>query len=337
MFGINFIKAQPTTYVLHYVNGKIRHQGSGISFFFYGPNSSIVSVPIGSSEAPFIFQEVTSDFQAVSIQGQITYRIADPLRVSGLLNFTLDQKGLRYASDDPEKLGPRLVNLVQVLTRKQIETLPMRQAIRATDQVVTAVSGALIALPEVSALGVEILGLSLTAIKPTPDAARALEAEAREQLLREADEAIYRRRNASIEQERTLKENEFNTEIAVRLKQREIKETEMESERIELDKRAALNAAALQSKIQLEEKNKSFVALNVENQRAEADAKAYALAAAMKALSETDPKIIQSLASLHMRPDQLVASAFSGIASRADQIGQLNISPDLLRELMGRK
>ena len=35
-----------------------------------------------------------------------------------------------------------------------------------------------------------------------------------------------------------------------------------------------------------------------------------------------------------MKPEQLIAVAFQRIADWADKIGQLNISPDLLRELM---
>ena len=35
-----------------------------------------------------------------------------------------------------------------------------------------------------------------------------------------------------------------------------------------------------------------------------------------------------------MKPDQLIAIAFREMAERADKIGQLNLSPDLLRELM---
>ena len=87
------------------------------------------------------------------------------------------------------------------------------------------------ASPELAALGLEILGVSLLAIKPTPDSARALEAEAREQLLKEADEALYRRRNASIEQERAIKENELGTELAVELKKRQIRDAEIDTER----------------------------------------------------------------------------------------------------------
>jgi hypothetical protein len=36
-----------------------------------------------------------------------------------------------------------------------------------------------------------------------------------------------------------------------------------------------------------------------------------------------------------MKPDQLVALAFHDLADRAEHIGQLNISPDLLMELLG--
>jgi hypothetical protein len=37
-----------------------------------------------------------------------------------------------------------------------------------------------------------------------------------------------------------------------------------------------------------------------------------------------------------MKPEQLIARSFQGIAQRADKIGELNISPDLLGSLLGR-
>jgi hypothetical protein len=37
-----------------------------------------------------------------------------------------------------------------------------------------------------------------------------------------------------------------------------------------------------------------------------------------------------------MKPEQLIAFAFQELASKADKIGQLNISPDLLRELLDK-
>ena len=56
----------------------------------------------------------------------------------------------------------------------------------------------------------------------------------------------------------------------------------------------------------------------------------------MKALSQTDPKTIQALASIGMEPGQLVSLAFRELAENADKIGQLNVSPELLRELLAR-
>src|SRR5438046_3087514 len=136
MIGIRFLKVQPTTYLLQYKRGKVVREGVGLAFFFYAPTTSLVAVPIGSTDAPFIFKEVTSDFQDIAIQGQVTYRITDPKKVSELLNFTLDASGRNYVSDDPEKLPQRVINVVQVLTRNQLQNLTLRDALRASDTLV---------------------------------------------------------------------------------------------------------------------------------------------------------------------------------------------------------
>lgn len=103
MFGFRFAKFQPSEYVLRYRNGKIVKEGAGLSFYYYAPTTSIVVVPVGSVDVPFIFEEVTSDFQTVTVQGQITFRIVDQKKIAGLLNYTLDMRGKGYAADDPKK------------------------------------------------------------------------------------------------------------------------------------------------------------------------------------------------------------------------------------------
>ena len=54
----------------------------------------------------------------------------------------------------------------------------------------------------------------------------------------------------------------------------------------------------------------------------------------MQALEKADPRIVQALAAVGMQPGQLIAQAFGGIAERAERIGQLNVSPELLNSLM---
>ena len=337
MFGIKFIKAQPTVYLLQYKRGAIAREGAGLAFFYYAPTTSLVAIPVASTDAPFIFEESTADFQGVTVQGQVTYRVADPRKLGGLMNFTLDARGQNYVSEDPQKLPQRVINVVNVLARAELQSLKMREAIRASDAIVKKVRAALASSGEIAQLGLEILGLSILAIKPTPETARALEAETREQLLKEADEAIYARRNSAVEQERAIKENELNTEIAVENKKRQIRETQMEAERAVQEKQHQIEQAGMAAKVLLESKRKEHVALTAQNAKVEADARAYGISTSMQALGSVDARTLQALASVGMKPEQLVAVAFQELAGRADKIGQLNISPDLLRELMQKK
>jgi regulator of protease activity HflC (stomatin/prohibitin superfamily) len=335
MFGIRFVKVEPSDFVLQYKRGQIVREGAGLSFFYFAPTTSLVLVPIGSVDVPFIFEEVTADFQQVTVQGQITYRVADPKKLSQLMNFTLAPSGKGYASDDPAKLPQRLINHAHVLTRASLKSLALREALGQSENLVSSLRQGLQAAEALTSLGVEVLGLSILAIRPTPETSRALEAEAREQILREADEAIYARRNAAVEQERANKENDHKTEIAVENNKSQIKETQMEG-RNPCSRRARTPGGGNGAKIVLEKKNKDFVSLSTANAREEADAKAYALAAVMKAVSQTDPKSLQALVSVGMQPGQLVALAFRELAQSADKIGQLNVSPELLRELLAR-
>jgi hypothetical protein len=293
-----------------------------------------VAVPVASTDVPFIFQETTADFQGVTIQGQVTYRVGEARRLAGLLNYTLAPNGQTYASDDPEKLPERVIHVINVLARAELQKLPLREAIRASDELVKAVKAGLVASEEITSLGLEVLGLSILAVKPTPETARALEAETREKLFREADEAIYARRNSAVEQERAIKENELNTEIAVENKKRQIRETQMEAERSVQEKKHIQQKEALEANIGLENRRKNLVALAADNARAEADARAYGVSTTMKALGSADTKILQALATTGMKPEQLIAFAFQELAGNAEKIGQLNISPDLLRELL---
>lgn len=337
MFGIKFIKVQPTTWLMQYRNGKIVREGGGLSFFYYAPTTSLVSVPIGSAEAPFIFEETTADYQTVTIQGQLTYRVDDPQRLAGLLNFTLNPSGSKYVSDDPEKLPERIVNAFKVLARAEVIQLKLREATRAEKVISDNVRARLVEADEIQALGIEVLGLSILAIKPNPETSRALEAHAREQLLKEADEAIYARRNSSVEQERAIKENELNTEIAVETKKRQIRETQMDAERSVQQKKHEMAEAEMAASVHQENQRKELVSLTAENTRTEADAKAYGVSTTMQAIGSVEPRVLQALASAGMNPDQLIAVAFQDIAGRADKIGNLNISPELLSQLMSKK
>src|SRR6476620_6598193 len=122
---LSFMKVPPTTYVLQYKRGQIKREGAGLSFIYYAPTSTIVAIPLASADVPFVFQESTADFQAVTIQGQLTYRVADPKRLASLLDFSVDQRRA-YHSDDPRKLPERLIHTLQTLTRAIMQRLVLK-------------------------------------------------------------------------------------------------------------------------------------------------------------------------------------------------------------------
>jgi regulator of protease activity HflC (stomatin/prohibitin superfamily) len=315
MFGVRYFKASPTTFVMQYVNGRVKREGVGLSFFYFAPSSTLVAAPVGSADAPFIFNETTADFQTITVQGHLTYRVADPMRLAALLDYSVRPDGA-HESDDPDKLPLRVTHAAQNAMRAEIQGRPLRAALVEADVIARRVRTALMESPALAALGVELLNFSILAIKPAPETSKALEAEARERLLREADDAIYSRRNNAVEKERTIRENELNTEVAVQTKQREIEETR------------------LAGQIALEEERRRLVGAEAENSKTRADAQAYAVEATLKPLAALDPKSLQVLACGSADPRLLVAMAFQEIAANAAKVGTLNISPDLLETLL---
>ena len=249
------------------------------------------------------------------------------------MNFTLKANGNEYVSEDPGKLPQRVVNTVQVQLRAALQGQNLQALLRESEGLVQAVRDGLRQPDGLPSLGLELVSLAVLAIKPTPDTARALEATVREQILKDADDALYVRRNAAIEQERAVKENELNTEIAVEAKKRQIRETQMEAERALLDKRQQIQAQEMQGQISHEKENETLTELRAANARREADAKAYAMGALVKTVSAVDPKVLQALALGSAEPGTIIAAAFQELAQNAGKIGELNISPDLLQQL----
>jgi hypothetical protein len=185
---------------------------------------------------------------------------------------------------------------VQTLTRAETQRLPLAAALTDASGLGTRVLAGLRTADAVVRLGVEILGLSVLAVRPTPESAKALEAEAREALQRRSDEAIYARRNAAVEHERRIKESELQTEIA------------------------------------LEERRARLLDERVANDRKEAESRAFALETTLAPVRGLDWRMLMALRGGD--PASTIALAFQELAANAGRIGEVNISPDLLRTLV---
>jgi hypothetical protein len=206
-------KSEPTEYILAYSNGRIFRQGAGQAFWYWSPNTSIALVPISTIDAPFVFNETTGNFQAVTVQGQMTYRITAPQTIVDLLNFTINPRSRQYLSEDPAKLKQRIINVIQMYTRDLLQGLTLEESLRGATTLAETVLGRVREDETLRSLGVECSGLFFTSIKATPEMSKALEAEYRESLQKRADQAIYSRRADAVEQERKIKQNELSTQV----------------------------------------------------------------------------------------------------------------------------
>ncbi|HEU5229564.1 MAG TPA: SPFH domain-containing protein [Ktedonobacteraceae bacterium] len=253
---IEYFKSEPTEYILAYSNGKIARQGAGLAFWYWRPSTSIVMVPISTVDALFVFNETTGNFQAVTLQGQITYRITEPETISRLLNFTIHPRTRQYTSEDPAKLNQRIVNIVQMHTRNELRQLSLEDALHSSERLARTVQAQLQEEQALATMGVTCVSLFFTTIKATPEMTKALEAEYREALQKRADQAIYSRRADAVEQERKIKQNELSTAVDLEQRRQELvnlqgenarklAEFEAEATRIHLTPYQALEAQLL--------------------------------------------------------------------------------------------
>ena len=334
MFGINYYKADSTTFVIKTVAGKVRKKGRGLGFFYNAAVASVAAVPVNVQESPFIFSLQTADFQGVKVQGQITWRIENAEKMAEMLNFNLKKDGQNYVSEDPLKLSDRVVRTVQAIVQSQVQATKLREALLLNQRLVVAVRKLLVDETAVTALGIEVLNVVVSAITPTPETARALEAEARESVLKEADDAIYARRKAAVEQERTIKEAELQTELFVQQKEQEIEESRIQNERATMQGQIQTDKEKMDAQIEAENKRREYVELNAANSKENAEAEAHAIAVRMKAYTELPVENLKAMALANMAPEQLMAVAFDTLAQNAGKIGELNINPDLINQIM---
>src|SRR6266700_6241111 len=137
MFGIKFIKVQPTIYLLQYRRGQVVREGLGLAFFYYAPTTSLVAIPVGSTDVPFIFEEPTADYQTVTLLPNFVFGPEDivvALGQDGLVANTLkylNGQPLVGVNPDPRRYDGQLLPFrISHLRRVMPEVFARRRAVR---------------------------------------------------------------------------------------------------------------------------------------------------------------------------------------------------------------
>lgn len=296
MFNIGYFKGQPTDYILKYTAGTVTKEGLGQAFFYMRYNTQIVAVPTSSVDSNFVFNEITNNFQEVTLQGQLTYRIRDPKKTAELLNFTIDPASRNHLTEDPEKLAQRIANIVQIETRSEIQQRTLEQTLREAQAIASVVQQRLQGSSALAALGVELQTVYFLSTRPTPEVGKALEADYRETLLRKADEAAYARRAAAVDEERKIKEKELASDRA------------------------------------LEEQRKELLILQGKNALQEAENRGKALE--QEATYQAKASELELAAYKNLEPPLLLAVALKELGENAAKVGNLTITTEVLAGLL---
>lgn len=217
------LRSETSNHVLHYKRGALVGSGRGLSYWFLPMSASIAEVPVDDREVPLALSARTSDYQDVSVQGVITYRVTDPEATSRRIDFTIDNARGVHLRQPLEKLALLIGQLAQQHAVDWVGRTPIRDVLRdGSREVRDRVQTALDADESLALLGVTIASVRISSIAPVPDLERALEAPMRERIQQEADEAAFGRRALAVEKERAIKENELKNQIELARREEEL-------------------------------------------------------------------------------------------------------------------
>ena len=84
------LRGAPTQHIRHLRRGKLVHDGTGLSFFFRPLTAVLSQVPVDDRELPLLFHARTADFQDLTVQASVTFRVTDPATACQRIDFSID-------------------------------------------------------------------------------------------------------------------------------------------------------------------------------------------------------------------------------------------------------
>ena len=194
-FFMRHLRASPTTHIRHLKNGTVEHDGVGEAFWFRSLTAAISEIPVDNREQPLLFHARTSDFQDVTVQATITYRVADPALAATRIDFGIDPDSGAWRARPLEQVGGLLTELAQQYALDLLARIPLPQALsEGMAAVRDRLTGGLTEDERLAGIGLAIIDVRVVAVRAEPDVERALQTPTREAVQQDADKATYGRR-----------------------------------------------------------------------------------------------------------------------------------------------
>lgn len=323
---VRHLRAAQTAQVIQLRAGRQRRSGRGLAFWFRPMSAVLSEVPVDDRELPLVAHARTTDLQQVSAQVTLSYRFADPEVAAERLDFGIDTRTGRWTATPLEQVAQLLGELAAGHVMDALAQATLREAVSApTGPLSQQIGQALREDARVAAVGIEVLGARIRAVRADADLERALQSPARESAQAEADRSTYERRALAVERERAIAENELANRIELAAREAQLVTEEGANARARADEAAA--AALIEARAQAERTGLAAGA-QAESIRAEGEAHAAAEQAKVAALGQAPSEVLRVL-------------VLRELAANLPEIGQLTLTPDLvtgaLAALVGRE
>ncbi|NAZ76567.1 hypothetical protein GTQ99_14240 [Kineococcus sp. T13] len=318
---VRHLRSTPTAHVVHHRAGRLAHSGTGQAFWFRPLVAVLSEVPVDDRELPLLVHARTADFQDVTVQATLTFRVGDPELAATRVDFSLDPATGRWLGAPLQQIAGLLTETAQQHVLDVLAGLPLREALLAGVALTRErIAAGLAADARLAETGLVLVDARVVAVRPDPDVEKALGTPTREQLQTDADAAGSRRRALAVERERAISENELQS--AVELARRE---EELVAQRGANRRREAQEAAAADA-----------VRAGAEAERTERLAQAHATARRVQGEAEAGAEAARLAAVAGTTPEVLLALAARELAGQLPSIGTLVLSPDVLSTALSR-
>ncbi|MFI1536266.1 SPFH domain-containing protein [Streptomyces anandii] len=341
--GWRHLRSAPTAHIRHHRSGRLVHDGTGLSFRFRALTAALSEVPVDDRELAMTFHARTADFQDVTVQATVTYRIGDPALAAARLDFSIDPDTGVWRGAPLEQLGTLMTEPAQEHALAVLARMPLSAAlVDGVSAVRERVAAGLAAEPRLPATGIEVVAVRVVALRPEPEVERALRTPAREQIQQEADRATYERRAVAVERERTIAENELASRIELARREEQLVEQRGTNARREAEEQAAADAvraeaeAARTVRLAEAEAARTERLADAEATRTERLGRAAAVEAREVGAARAEARA--AWLRVHAEVDVATLHALTGsrLAENLPRIDSLTVSPDVLTGLLAK-
>jgi regulator of protease activity HflC (stomatin/prohibitin superfamily) len=318
---VRHLRVSPTAHIRALSRGKVVHDGPGLAFWFRPLPASMSEVPLDDRELPLLFHARTADFQDVTVQATVTYRIVDAGLAAQRIDFSIDTASGRWQGSPLEQVAGLLTETAQ---QHALDLLARTTLVAALADGISAVrtrmSDGLARDPRLAETGIAVIGARVVAIRPEPEVERALQTPTREQVQQDADKATFERRALAVERERAIGENELQTRIELARREEELVAQKGANDRLKTQEEWAADAIATEARARRDV------------QLAEASAQATRLVGA----AEADAEVAKLAAYRDLDEAVLLGLAIKELAANLPSIEHLVLTPDLLAPVLSK-